>query len=59
MGILDELLGDGRCAFAEGKRLEIFEKRPADAPVVEPVMGVESFIFDGDKGFRDLGGQVF
>ena len=50
MGILDELLGDGRGALAEGERGDILERRLADAEDVEPAVVVKALVLNGDKG---------
>ena len=57
MGVLDELLRDGRGSLAEGKREEIFERRLSDAKDVQPAVVIEALVLHGHKGGRKMRGE--
>ena len=49
---LGELLGDGRAALAHATAAKVGEKRAADPARVDPPMGIEAAILDGDERRR-------
>ena len=53
MSILDELLGNGGCAFLKGKTRQVMPKRAEKALCVDAVMFIKAFILHGDERIAD------
>ena len=54
MGIFDQLLRDGRCAFFKGMGLQIVQQRAAYPFKIKAVVGKKALILNGNKGILEV-----
>ena len=58
-GNLYELLGDRRCTGNDVTMLQTLEPGPARSEPVDPMVGIEAFVFGGEDCRNDVSGHIF